>query len=55
MQTRLFLLSLAASAALAQSSREMNDLDWMEFRELVPRKIDTRAAAGRNARGARGC
>ncbi len=34
---------LSAAAALAQqpSTRELNDLNWMEFRELVPAKIET--------------
>ena len=32
----LFLLPLAA-----QSTREMNDINWMEFREFVPSKITT--------------
>lgn len=40
---RRLLLCAAAFAytAAAQSTREMNDLNWMEFRELVPSKIDT--------------
>jgi creatinine amidohydrolase len=34
--------ALAAGAAAQQpSTREMNDLNWMEFRELVPAKIQT--------------
>jgi creatinine amidohydrolase len=37
-----WLLSAAAALCLqAQSTREMNDLNWMEFRELVPSKIQT--------------
>ncbi|HZT38720.1 MAG TPA: creatininase family protein [Bryobacteraceae bacterium] len=36
----LFAAVLAFSAA-AQSTREMNDLNWMEFRELVPSRIET--------------
>lgn len=40
MRTATFILVLAASAA-AQSTREMNDLNWMEFRDLVPSRIDT--------------
>jgi creatinine amidohydrolase len=34
-------LLLLPGLALAQSNREMNDLNWMEFRELVPAKIQT--------------
>ena len=38
----LFLLLLLLTAPLAaQTTREMNDLNWMEFRELVPGKIQT--------------
>lgn len=37
----LCLLLFAASLAYAQTTREMNDMNWMEFRELVPSKIDT--------------
>lgn len=41
--TRFFaLLALAsASVAHAQSTREINDMNWMEFRELVPAKVHT--------------
>ncbi|HEY3442506.1 MAG TPA: creatininase family protein [Paludibaculum sp.] len=35
------LLMVLAAAAGAQSSREMNDLNWMEFKELVPGKVQT--------------
>jgi creatinine amidohydrolase len=35
----LFLLAILAAAA--QSTRELNDLNWIELRELVPAKIDT--------------
>jgi len=35
------LLILAAPLIGAQTSREMNDLNWMEFRELVPGKVRT--------------
>lgn len=35
------LLAAAALCAQEPSTREMNDLNWMEFRELVPRRIDT--------------
>jgi creatinine amidohydrolase len=38
---RTILLALLPLAAFAQSTREMNDLNWMEFRELVPAKIET--------------
>lgn len=37
----LSLLSAAALLAQQPSTYEMNDLNWMEFRELVPSKIDT--------------
>ena len=36
----LFALAIALPLG-AQSTREMNDLNWMEFRELVPLKIQT--------------
>ena len=29
------------SPVLAQSTREMNEINWMEFREQVPKKIQT--------------
>jgi creatinine amidohydrolase len=32
---------LACSALAAQTTREMNDLNWMEFRELVPARVQT--------------
>jgi creatinine amidohydrolase len=35
------LLTLLAAAAGAQTTREMNDLNWMEFKELVPAKVQT--------------
>ena len=35
------LLTALAAAASAQSTREMNDLNWMEFKELVPAKVQT--------------
>jgi creatinine amidohydrolase len=38
MKTLLLLIPVALSA---QSSRQMADLNWMEFRELVPSKIQT--------------
>lgn len=42
MKPLLFLMICAAPLLLpAQSTREMNDLNWMEFRELVPAKIRT--------------
>ncbi len=34
-------LLLWAGCATAQTTREMNDLNWMEFQELVPSKIQT--------------
>ena len=33
--------TILAMALSAQSTREMNDINWMEFRELVPSKIET--------------
>jgi creatinine amidohydrolase len=36
-----FLLVPLAAAAQTPSTREMNDLNWMEFQKLVPSKIDT--------------
>ena len=41
MPHKIALLLALAVPLLAQSTREMNDLNWMEFRELVPAKIDT--------------
>jgi creatinine amidohydrolase len=39
---RILVLSLLAfSLVSAQTTREMNDLNWMEFKELVPSKIET--------------
>lgn len=35
------LIVLMALPLAAQSTREMNDLNWMEFRELVPARIQT--------------
>jgi creatinine amidohydrolase len=35
------LLFLACAAAQSPRTREMNDLNWMEFRELVPARIQT--------------
>ena len=35
------LLMVLAAAAGAQTTREMNDLNWMEFQELVPGKVQT--------------
>ena len=34
-------LFLFCAAAAAQSSRDMGDLNWMEFREVVPAKVPT--------------
>jgi creatinine amidohydrolase len=38
-----FVIVVAAlcAAVSAQSTREMNDLNWMEFREIIPSKIET--------------
>jgi creatinine amidohydrolase len=41
MWTRIFVCACCATIAHAQSSREMNNLNWMEFRELVPAHIET--------------
>lgn len=38
MRLLVFLLALPL---LAQSTREMNEINWMEFREFVPSKIET--------------
>ncbi len=38
---RLLLLLAFVLPLPAQSTREMNDLNWMEFRELVPARIQT--------------
>ena len=38
---RLSLLLVLILPVAAQSTREMNDINWMEFRELVPSKINT--------------
>ncbi len=35
------LLFAAAVCAAAQTTRDMNELNWMEFRELVPAKVQT--------------
>lgn len=35
------LLLVLPVLALAQSTRELNDMNWMEFREVVPSKVDT--------------
>jgi creatinine amidohydrolase len=35
------LLACCGLSVWAQSTREMNDINWMEFRELVPAKIQT--------------
>jgi creatinine amidohydrolase len=42
-QSLPIVLAAVAVAALAQqpSTREMNDLNWMEFRELVPSRVAT--------------
>ena len=36
-----FACFLVAVCAFSQTTREMNDMNWMEFREVVPSKIDT--------------
>lgn len=41
MSTRFLLFLLCFPLLRAQSTREMNDLNWMEFKELVPSKIQT--------------
>ncbi len=41
LRAALPLLACAALAPAQPSTREMNDLNWMEFRELVPAKIKT--------------
>src|SRR5579884_1052716 len=41
MRRLLICAAALAYAVSAQSTREMNDLNWMEFRELVPSKIET--------------
>ena len=41
MKAALLLLLSAAAFAQAPSTREMNDLNWMEFGELVPARIQT--------------
>jgi creatinine amidohydrolase len=41
MRKTVAFVCLLAASAFAQSTREMNDLNWMEFRELVPAKIET--------------
>jgi len=38
---RLVLGLLFASLLCAQTSRELSDLNWMEFRDLVPAKVST--------------
>ena len=40
MKRALIALLFAATSAFAQE-REMERINWMEFRELVPSKIDT--------------
>jgi len=35
----LLLLALAAGVLCAQTTRDMNEINWMEFRELVPSKV----------------
>ncbi len=38
---KLVSVFMICAAASAQSSREMADLNWMEFREVVPAKVQT--------------
>jgi len=35
------ILLVTLAPALAQSTRDMNEINWMEFREFVPSKIET--------------
>jgi creatinine amidohydrolase len=37
----LLALALSALSAQSPSTRELNDINWMEFREVVPAKIQT--------------
>jgi creatinine amidohydrolase len=37
----MVIVLVSVGVMAAQSSREMNDLNWMEFRELVPARIRT--------------
>jgi creatinine amidohydrolase len=41
MRSLVVLCTLSLSAACAQTTREMNDINWMEFHELVPKQIQT--------------
>lgn len=41
MRTSLVLWAVWAGTSWGQSTREMNDINWMEFREVVPRQIQT--------------
>src|SRR5512146_1100289 len=41
MRPLVILLCSAALWAQAPSTRELNDLNWMEFRELVPARVQT--------------
>lgn len=41
MSLRLPFFLLLSLPLLAQTSREMNDLNWMEFRETVPSRVQT--------------
>jgi creatinine amidohydrolase len=38
---KILLLALILTAPLAAQEREMERINWMEFKELVPKKIDT--------------
>ncbi len=37
----LFAFLTTVQALIAQTTRDMNEINWMEFRELVPSKIET--------------
>lgn len=41
MRTIPVLAALVACGAHAQTTREMNDINWMEFRQLVPSSVKT--------------
>src|SRR5512132_3923939 len=41
MRLAMVLIVCACGAIAQPTTREMNDLNWMEFRELVPARIQT--------------
>ncbi len=41
MRMRMLFALLAAAPLAAQTTRELSDINWMEFRELVPAKVET--------------